>query len=250
MIPSELLRPVLAGQPYPLMFVTVSGAHLYGFPSPDSDYDLRGVHILPLRDVIGLRAPRETVESDTGPAGLDIDLVTHDVHKFCRLLLTRNGYVLEHIYSPLVLHTTPAHAELREIARGCITPHHAHHYLGFARTQWQLYEKDRRIKPLLYVYRVLLTGIHLMRTGEVEANLARLSEAAALTYVRDLIAAKIAGPETAVVAADARDWHAREYQRLTADLETARDASTLPHEPPARAALDDLLIRLRLAHAG
>lgn len=30
-------------QPYPLLFVTISGAHLYGFPSPDSDYDLRGV---------------------------------------------------------------------------------------------------------------------------------------------------------------------------------------------------------------
>ena len=33
-----------------------------------------------------------------------------------------------------------------------------------------------RVKPLLYVYRVLLTGIHLMRTGEVEANLVTLNE--------------------------------------------------------------------------
>ena len=30
--------------PYPLLFATISGAHLYGFPSPDSDFDLRGVH--------------------------------------------------------------------------------------------------------------------------------------------------------------------------------------------------------------
>ena len=40
-------------QEYPMVFVTVSGAHLYGFPSPDSDYDLRGVHVLPIRDVVG-----------------------------------------------------------------------------------------------------------------------------------------------------------------------------------------------------
>ena len=33
-----------------------------------------------------------------------------------------------------------------------------------------------RIKPLLYVYRVLLTGIHLMRTGKVEANLVVLND--------------------------------------------------------------------------
>jgi uncharacterized protein len=25
--------------PYPLLFATISGAHLYGFPSPDSDFD-------------------------------------------------------------------------------------------------------------------------------------------------------------------------------------------------------------------
>ncbi len=40
--------------PYPLLFATISGAHLYGFPSPDSDYDLRGVHLLPLEEVVGL----------------------------------------------------------------------------------------------------------------------------------------------------------------------------------------------------
>lgn len=40
--------------PFPLVFATISGAHLYGFPSPDSDFDLRGVHLLPLETVVGL----------------------------------------------------------------------------------------------------------------------------------------------------------------------------------------------------
>ena len=44
--------------PYPLLFATISGAHLYGFPSADSDFDLRGVHLLPLRDVVGLHPGR------------------------------------------------------------------------------------------------------------------------------------------------------------------------------------------------
>ena len=90
--------------------------------------------------------------------------------------------MLEQLYSPLVVHTTPEHEELKAIARGCVTRHHSHHYFGFAETQWRLFEKERprRVKPLLYVYRVLLTGIHLMRTGEVEANLVRLNEEARL----------------------------------------------------------------------
>src|SRR5262245_23674516 len=36
------LHRIVAAQPYPLLFATISGAHLYGFPSPDSDFDLRG----------------------------------------------------------------------------------------------------------------------------------------------------------------------------------------------------------------
>jgi predicted nucleotidyltransferase len=38
---------IVAAQPYPLLFATISRAHLYGFPSPDSDYDLRGKQVLP-----------------------------------------------------------------------------------------------------------------------------------------------------------------------------------------------------------
>ncbi|MEA3341334.1 MAG: nucleotidyltransferase domain-containing protein [Chloroflexota bacterium] len=35
------LQPIVQTLPYPPLFVTVSGAHLYGFPSPDSDVDVR-----------------------------------------------------------------------------------------------------------------------------------------------------------------------------------------------------------------
>jgi predicted nucleotidyltransferase len=53
LIDFELLRAEVARHPYPLLFTTVSGAHLYGFPSPDSDYDLRGAHILPAQEAVG-----------------------------------------------------------------------------------------------------------------------------------------------------------------------------------------------------
>jgi predicted nucleotidyltransferase len=166
--------------PYKLLFATISGAHLYGFPSPDSDFDLRGVHVLSLRSVVGLGVDDETISKEGIYDGLEIDLVTHDAKKFFTLMLRRNGYVLEQLLSPLVVETSPEHEELKSLASGCITKHHAHHYLGFAASQWKLFSKESqpRVKPLLYVYRVLLTGIHLMRTGEVEANLVRLNESA------------------------------------------------------------------------
>src|SRR5256714_7112237 len=46
---------------------------------------------------------------------LEMDIVSHDVKKFFRLLLKKNGYVLEQLYSPLIVHTTPEHAELKAI---------------------------------------------------------------------------------------------------------------------------------------
>lgn len=243
-----LLRAVVAEQPYPLLFATISGAHLYGFPSPDSDYDLRGVHVLPLREVVGLDPRRETLEVNADREGLELDLVTHDVEKFCRLLLRPNGYVLEQLCSPLVVHTTPAHAELRALVPKLVTRHHAHHYLGFAETQWRLFDKERprRVKPLLYTFRVLLTGIHLMRTGAVEANLVTLNETYRLPYIPELVARKLAGPEQGTLDDTDVPLFAAEYTRLRGELEAARHTTSLPEEPDGRNAVNDLLIRVRL----
>ena len=191
------LQRIVSAQPYPLLFATISGAHLYGFPSPDSDFDLRGAHILPLRQVIGLTVENETIEDSRIIEGLEMDIVSHDVRKFFGLMLKKNGYVLEQLYSPLIVRTSPEHEEAKTIAEGCITRHHSHHYLGFAETQWKLFSKEspRRVKTLLYVYRVLLTGIWLMRTGKIEANLVTLNESFRLPYVPDLVGRKLAGPE-------------------------------------------------------
>jgi predicted nucleotidyltransferase len=191
----------------------------------------------------------ETVEDSRVIEGLEMDIVSHDVRKFFGLLLKKNGYVLEQLFSPLIVHTTPAHAELKAIARGCVTRHHSHHYFGFAATQWKLFLKgsSRRVKPLLYVYRVLLTGIHLMRTGEVEANLVTLNEEFRLPYLPELMARKTRGENTALTDADTA-FHESEYQRLRGELQAAHEASPLPELPGAetRAALNDLLVRVRL----
>ena len=267
------LHRIVVTQPYPLLFATISGAHLYGFPSPDSDFDLRAAHVLPLEKVVDLDVHDETVEDSRVIEGLEMDIVSHDVKKFFGLLLKKNGYVLEQLFSPLIVHTTPEHTELKEICRtkkfdtsplpplpgragegnqtGVITRHHSHHYFGFAETQWKLFDKERprRVKPLLYVYRVLLTGIHLMRTGKVEANLVTLNETFRLPYIADLIARKQSGENTTLEEADVV-FHQREYERLRGELQAAHDASQLPELPSdeTRKALNNLLVRVRLQY--
>ncbi len=242
------LRAIAATHPRPLLFATVSGAHLYGFASPDSDYDLRGVHLLPAEEVVGLEGGPDTIERSALDGGLDLDLVTHDAAKFFRLLLKNNGYVLEQLTSPLVVLGSPAHEELLALAPACITRHHAWHYQGFAARQWALFDKERprRVKPLLYTYRVLLTGIRLMRTGAVEANLPPLAAEAKLGFLDDLVARKVQGKEKETLPDDEAGFHAGEIRKLTATLADAAAASTLPERPTAGPALHDLLVRLRL----
>ncbi|WP_240506687.1 DNA polymerase beta superfamily protein [Thermoactinospora rubra] len=240
------LADVPAGQPYPPVFATVSGAHLYGFPSADSDVDLRGVHLLPVERVVGLREPEETVSRSWRREGVEVDLVTHDLAKFCRLLLRRNGYVLEQLLSPLVVATSAVHEELIALAPGCLTRHHAHHYLGFSRTQWRLFQRTGELKPLLYTFRVLLTGTHLMRTGEVVADLTALLPYGP-PYLEELIEAKRAA-EHGALPADAPDRVrlARDVAALTATLEQAMADSRLPESSGAFDAVEDLVVRTRL----
>jgi predicted nucleotidyltransferase len=244
------LQRIVTAQPYPLLFATISGAHLYGFPSPDSDFDLRGAHILPLERVVGLEVSDETVEDSRIIEGMEMDIVSHDVRKFFALLLKKNGYVLEQLFSPLIVLGTPEHEELKRIANGCITRHHSHHYFGFAETQWNLFAKEnpRRVKPLLYVYRVLLTGIHLMRTGRIEANIRVLNEEFRLPYIDELVARKVARPEQSSLDAGDFAFYEAEYQRLRATLQEAHDASALPEAPSeqTRDSLNRLLVRIRL----
>jgi predicted nucleotidyltransferase len=239
------LTAVVAEQPDPVLFATVSGAHLYGFPSRDSDVDLRGAHLLPTADLVGLREPEETRSRMWDRDGVEMDLVTHDLRKFVRLMLRRNGYVLEQLLSPLVVHTTDAHRELAALAPAVVTRHHAHHYRGFARTQWRLFDKTGELKPLLYTFRVLLTGIHLMRSGQVQAHLPTLlGEMEAPAYLADLIAAK-AEQEHGEADVD----HARvqaDVERLHVVLDEAQTASALPDAPAVHDALHDLVVRIRL----
>lgn len=248
-LPLAKLKEQVDQHPHPLMFATISGAHLYGFPSPDSDFDLRGIHLLPLHDVIGLNEPNDTVSKSGIEDGLEIDLVTHDVTKFFRLMLRKNGYVLEQVFSPLVVDTTPEFDELRSIASDCVTRHHSYHYNGFARGQWKLFRKADTplIKPLLYTYRVLMTGIHLMRTGKIEANITTLNTEFQLPVIDDLVDLKMNGKEKEEVPPGNEDLHEKQIGSLLELLNRESEKSSLPEYTTAKPALNDLLIRSRMA---
>ena len=157
--------------------------------------------------------------------------------------------MLEQLHSPLVVVSSDAHEELKSMTPGLLTRHHIHHYLGFARNQQRLFEKEepKRVKPLLYIYRVLLTGIHLMKANEIQADLRVLIADQPREGVEELIALKVGGAEREPLPPQLAEWHARRIDALEAELVAAGETTALPELPTARAALSDLLVRVRLA---
>jgi uncharacterized protein len=244
MLDREYLASVARRGPAPI-FATISGAHLYGFASPDSDVDLRGAFLLPAREVLGLHPSRETLTIEDKSV-IDLDWVAHDVRKFARMMTSHNGYVLEQLFSPLVVVTTPAHATLLELGKGCITRPLVRHYQGFARGRMKrLAEPDPTAKHLLYAYRVLLSGIHLMQTGEVVANISILNERFRLSEVGELVQRKRTGAEKMLIEPKELSSHRLRLEALDAELARAHAASHLPLEPTTSAALDDFVVGLR-----
>jgi predicted nucleotidyltransferase len=242
----QRLRDLLTNGPEPL-FATVSGAHLYGFASANSDVDLRGAFVLPALELLRLRPPAETLTIDRVVDGVELDWVAHDVRKFARMMTRDNGYVLEQLFSPLVAAGGDELAELRELGRGCVTRGLLRHYRGFAHGRRKLLtEAGATVKTLLYAYRVYLTGIHALRTGTIEANLLELNEEFRLRQVDELIARKRAGAEKAALAEGEADAHSVELDVLERQLQRAHDASSLPEAATTVQALDDFVVRVRL----
>jgi predicted nucleotidyltransferase len=246
----DTLRQTLSGQAFQPLFASLSGAHLYGFESPDSDVDLRGAFVLPLKQVIGMHEPHETVTKTFEEQGLEIDLVCHDILKYCKLLNKNSGEILEQLYSELVVWPSPRLNELQNLFRPHIGKEFYYHYRGFLLNQLRLIEKpESTVKETLYGYRVALTGIHLLRSGEVCAHLPSLLESYPEPEVAELIAEKQATREHAPLEATRRLRHLERLRQLQKELAQAHESSPLPCSGGAFEELSEFVVRVRMGRS-
>jgi hypothetical protein len=230
----------------------VTGSHQYGFSSADSDLDIKGIHVAPTRALVGLSPPAEAHQCLQRFDGVECDLTTNEAGQSLRLLLRGNGNMLERIFSPYQLYTTRESAELRELGQGAISKVCFDHYAGFFRAMCRDHERGGQpmAKTLLYAYRVALTGIHLLRCGEIVGDLTQLAPEYGFRDVLPLIELKRSGSEHDAVSPEEDAHHRRAWARLSAKLEAARDESPLPESPANAAACENWLVELRVRELG
>ncbi len=245
----DTARRFLHGNPPPgrVLLCAVTGSHTYGFTSPDSDIDLKGIHLAPTEMLLGLSHPQETHDRLTVFEGIECDLTTHEVGKALSWMLRGNGNMLERLLSPIQLVQSAELEALQGLARGALSQLSYSHYAGFFKGMQResLRQSAPRAKTLLYSYRVALTGAHLLRTGTLLTDLPTLAEHHGFPEVEALIARKRAGAEKEVLpAADAARYQAA-WPRLEVLLKESLAESVLPPRPQNTAACEGWLVELR-----
>jgi predicted nucleotidyltransferase len=231
------------------LVIYLSGAHAYGFPSPDSDLDLKCVHIAPTRDLVGL-APLDEGSGDRIEIidGVELDYGSNELGAVLRGAIKGNGNFLERLFGELVLGASELLASAREVVRPALSRRCAKHYGGFATSQLRLFDEKPSAKRALYVLRTAATGRCLMARGEVVTDVGLLRDLLP-EEIDELIAIKQQGERAVLDAAQVAAWRVRLVAAIEA-VDKAWPTSVLPPEPPpeAVAAIDGWLREVRRAH--
>lgn len=212
----------------------ISGAHAYGFASPDSDIDLKCIHIASTGDLVGLNATSEAADRIELIEGVEVDYGSNELAGALRGAIKGNGNYLERLLGELVV-TSMADllAELRPIITRLLSRRVGKHYAGFAAGQLRMFDEKPTAKRALYVLRTSATGKLLLETGELVTDLRRMLRFAP-AHVEELFAIKRSGEQSQLPAEQAAAWRG-ELVKAIATVDDFLDKSILPIEPSARA---------------
>lgn len=229
--------------------IYLSGAHAYGFPSPDSDLDLKCIHVAPTDQLVGLDPSEGGRELTVVTEGVELDYSSNELGGALRGAIKGNGNFLERFLGELAL---GGDAELRAGARAIVQPllsrRLAAHYRGFATSQLRAFDDAPTAKRALYVIRTAATGRHALAHGEIVTDVARLAPFVP-AELDELLAIKRTGERSPLPPELAAAWRKRLVGAIAA-IETSARESILPPEPPADAlaAADAWLREIRRTH--
>lgn len=141
-----------------LLFAVESGSRAWGFPSPDSDYDVRFVYLRRPEWYLSVQARRDVIEL---PIEGDLDINGWDLKKALQLLIKPNPVLLEWLRSPIVYRADgEAMVKLADLAlRTAHQRPSAYHYLHLCRTQYARFIEGKpavKLKKYFYVLRPAL----------------------------------------------------------------------------------------------
>ena len=133
-----------------------SGSRAWGFPSPDSDYDVRFIYAHPKDWYIQLNEQRDVIER---PIDAVLDISGWDIRKAINLANRGNAVVQEWLLSPIVYRACDSHAQISSlIAQAFDATASYHHYRAMAKKALLDIESSevKKLKRFFYFARATL----------------------------------------------------------------------------------------------
>ncbi len=216
------------------LVVYLSGAHAYGFPSPDSDLDLKCVHIAPTSELVGLAPSDDPPDKIEVIDGVELDYGSNELSPVLRGALKGNGNFLERILGDLALGGDLAVlAEARAVVQPLLSRRVGRHYGGFATSQLRLFDDKPTAKRALYVLRTAATGRCILERGTLVTDVNRLREYVP-TEIDELMEIKRTGERAVLEPDHAKLWRGRLVAAI-AEIDAAWPRSVLQPDPPPEA---------------
>ena len=150
-----------------ILYSCESGSRAWGFPSPDSDYDVRFIYTRSLDDYLTIQPKKDHLSF---PINDELDIYGWDISKVLHLISKSNTTPFEWLQSPVVYkEDTTFKEELWTLCQGYFCPrNNIHHYLGIARGAMETMNgEDIKIKKLFYILRPLLAALWCVKRNTI-----------------------------------------------------------------------------------
>lgn len=155
----EKLKRIEQEHKIKILYACESGSRAWGFPSPDSDYDVRFIYKKSLNSYLSIGNEKDFINF---PLGSDLDINGWDLKKTLELIYKSNSVPFEWLQSRIVYYTDRTFAsELWTVCQSYFCARtNMHHYLGIAKGAMASMDEDEiGIKKLFYVLRPLLSAL-------------------------------------------------------------------------------------------
>lgn len=151
-----------------ILHAVETGSRAWGFPSPDSDYDVRFTYAERLEWHLSLREKKDAMNP---PIVDDLDITGWEIKKVLGLLWKSNVALLERLQSPIVYLDNPSFSSRIEVfSKSCFSPVAVmHHYNSMAKKYYHsCMESDMvRLKSYCYALRTAAAGKWVREVNEI-----------------------------------------------------------------------------------
>lgn len=152
-----------------ILLACETGSRAWGFPSPDSDFDVRIIYKHDKNWYLGLTEEKDTIEYFL--ENNEIDISGWDLRKSLRLLAKSNPPLLERIQSPIIYKVdkeflTGINSVAQKMYSRIAT---IHHYLSMAKKAFEeiINKEEYKLKKFFYSLRASVACLWILEKEEI-----------------------------------------------------------------------------------